>query len=526
MYFLFNGIPCVLDEYILQYVYAYDWNNFFRLTAVAVFATIIARWTIAIVKQIRLCLPPGPYGLPFIGCLPWLYRGSPHSWYLAWAKRYGNIFSLRLGNSLVVCISSANILRDVFNKSDSIGRPKTPLNNLLGGYGIILSEGILWKKQRQFVLDKFRALGVRLWSRQKFENCIIDEVQEMVTEIAVKEEQPQDPVMVLGRHIHNVICQLMMSYRFVDGDPQFQAFNALVTRGMQLFGSVHIGEHLPIYMRLPGKKAVLKEIKANLDKISSFHEAHLISRIEMRKNSSMDYTPEDLLDYYLQEMYKGVEGGELQTVLEDKEKVKQAVQVMNDLFSAGMETSRTAVVWLLLMMIREREVAAKVRQEMSGAVEPGQLVTLDHRLQMPYMEAVIFETLRITCIVPLGTAHVNTSDWNVEGFTIPAGTTLVPLINKINMDPEHFPVPEKFIPERFLENNRLSLPDHFIPFGVGRRICLGEQLARMELFIFFSNLMNNFDWEIPEGDEVPGLEGTYGTIHMPLPFKVIFKKWP
>lgn len=81
---------------------------------------------------------------------------------------------------------------------------------------------------------------------------------------------------------------------------------------------------------------------------------------------------------------------------------------MNDLFSAGMETSRTTVVWLLVMMLREPQVAQRVMEELAQVVTVGKLVTMEHRPKLPYIEAVIYETLRRVSVVPLGTTHVNT----------------------------------------------------------------------------------------------------------------------
>lgn len=90
------------------------------------------------------------------------------------------------------------------------------------------------------------------------------------------------------------------------------------------------------------------------------------------------------------------------------------------------------------------------------------------------------------------------------------------------MDPDSFPEPEKFQPERFLENGELRNLDNFMPFGLGRRRCLGEQLARMEVFLFFANLMNAFEFELADGEKTPGLLGVLGATHAPLPFRLRF----
>ncbi|XP_050666559.1 cytochrome P450 18a1-like isoform X2 [Leptidea sinapis] len=459
---------------------------------------------------------------------------------------------------------------------DSTARPHTPLNGLLGGFGIVLSEGELWKRQRQFLTEKFRLLGVKLWKNQPFEKYIITEVQELLKKIDNSKDIPLDPMVVLGRHVHNVICELMMSFRFEEGDPNFALFNERISRGMELYGSVHVGEHLACYLKLPGKMAVIKEIKKNLTDISKFHEDHLRARLE-KQLKSYRYFDEDIFNFYIKQLHDEYPAEELPNLLakktdictlEDniaddlqpeqnpftndkvkdllhcfleqiqnekkdndapsifvnKNKVKQVVQVMNDLFSAGMETSRTSIVWILIMMLREPKVAEKVRSDLAEVVGTGELVTLEHRLDLPYVEAVIYETLRRVSVVPLGTTHVNLNDWKIQGFTIPSGSSIIPLLNKINMDPNYFPDPEKFLPERFLLDGKLFVPDYFMPFGVGRRVCLGEQLARMELFLFFANLMNYYEFALPEGESMPSLEGSFGTTHAAHPYTLVFRK--
>ncbi|CAK1582062.1 unnamed protein product [Parnassius mnemosyne] len=450
-------------------------------------------------------------------------KGSPHSWYLSMSARYGDIASVRLGSNLVVCISSTKILRELFNRFESTGRPQTPLNALMGGLGIVLSEDILWKRQRYFLHDKFRALGVNLWKNQRLEKIIMAEIEELLRNLEKRAEEPVDPVMVLGRHLHNVICQLMMSFRFEEGNEEFVIFNERLSRSMNLYGSIHIGEHLPCYLKLPGKKTVLKEIRRSLQDISQFHAKHIEKRLKKRADLSGKEEQNDLLDYYLEQM-QNEETGAAQAIFNNVDPVKQIVQVMNDLFSAGMETSRTTIVWLLLMMLREPKVAQKVMDDLSNVVEVGKIVTMEHRSKLPYVEAVIYETLRRVSVVPLGTTHVNTKEWEINGYSIPAGTHIVPLINKINMDPKYFYEPEKFLPERFLKNGVLCIPECFIPFGVGRRICLGMHLARIELFLFFTNIMNNYKFTLADGQELPGLEGTFGATHSPRPYTLIFKQ--
>jgi len=112
-------------------------------------------------------------------------------------------------------------------------------------------------------------------------------------------------------------------------------------------------------------------------------------------------------------------------------------------------------------------------------------------------------------------------DVMLNDYMIPAGTSVISLLYSVHMDPELWDEPKAFRPSRFLSaNGEVSQPHFFMPFGVGRRKCLGEVLARMEIFLFFSSLMHMFNLSLPEGAPLPSLEGNVGVTIQPTSFKV------
>lgn len=115
----------------------------------------------------------------------------------------------------------------------------------------------------------------------------------------------------------------------------------------------------------------------------------------------------------------------------------------------------------------------------------------------------------------------------LNGYTIPAGSHVIPLINSVHMDPNLWEKPEEFRPSRFIDTEgKVRKPEYFIPFGVGRRMCLGDVLARMELFLFFASFMHCFDIALPEGQPLPSLKGNVGATITPESFKVCLKRRP
>lgn len=112
-------------------------------------------------------------------------------------------------------------------------------------------------------------------------------------------------------------------------------------------------------------------------------------------------------------------------------------------------------------------------------------------------------------------------DIKLNGFHLPSHAQIVPLLHSVHMDGTLWDEPEKFNPQRFIDaEGKVTKPEYFLPFGVGRRMCLGEILARMELFLFFSCLLHTFDISVPEGETLPSLQGIAGVTISPNAFKV------
>ena len=120
-------------------------------------------------------------------------------------------------------------------------------------------------------------------------------------------------------------------------------------------------------------------------------------------------------------------------------------------------------------------------------------VSFSDRAKLRYVNATILEIQRLGDIVPLATAHAASEDTSLLGYYIPKGTLLFPNIYSALMDPTYWNEPKSFKPERFLDSKGELVENHAqIPFGTGPRTCLGEPLARMELFLVFANLIQEY----------------------------------
>lgn len=178
-----------------------------------------------------------------------------------------------------------------------------------------------------------------------------------------------------------------------------------------------------------------------------------------------------------------------------------------DLWFAGLTTTNTTINWTISYVLNHPEVQDKMQEELDKVVGSDRLVTISDKSSLPYMNAVINESQRCVNLLPCNLFHATTRDTVINGNIIPKGTGVIAQISTVMLDEkvllkviffkisyfQIFPDPYKFQPERFIdENGALKKIEQLIPFSVGKRQCLGEGLARMELFLIVANLFNRY----------------------------------
>lgn len=272
-----------------------------------------------------------------------------------------------------------------------------------------------------------------------------------------------------------------------------------------------------LFMNLPYFKQHADGVKAKSDELQAFYQRQ-IEEHEKHIDFETDSQPLDYAEAFLREKRKrDKEGGEHYfTYL-------QLRGMCSDLFAAGQETTSTTLAWGFSYILLAPDVQKHLHAELDRVVGSDRLITMDDRPSLPHTNAVIMEIQRLCNLLQQNLLHRTTREVVVDGYTLPKGTTIVPQLSTVHYDEKIFPDPRRFDPERFLDQNgRFKPMAEVIPFSVGKRQCLGESLARMELFLFLANLMNHFKFAV--GSQPPSLKRSMGITVPCQPFTARIEK--
>uniref|UniRef100_W5UM81 Cytochrome P450 2J2 n=1 Tax=Ictalurus punctatus TaxID=7998 RepID=W5UM81_ICTPU len=448
--------------------------------------------------------PPGPWPLPFVGNI---FTGLDFKTIDKLAEKYGDVFSLRWGSEKTVFISGHKMVKEaLITQLDSFAdRPVVPLfHKIYNGLGVALSNGYLWKNQRKFVITHLRNFGE---GRKTLELSIQQE--SIILCDAFKAEQgPFNPQFLINNAVANIISALVFGHRFEYHDENFLNILRLDTEAVVLAGSdrAQLYNAFPrLFEYLPGPH---QKMFANYTKIIEF----LKEELRRHKEDWDPSNPRDYIDSYLLEMEKKKSDPEAGF------NVKTLLIAMLDMLEAGTESAATTIRWGLLFMMKYPEIQKKVQAEIDNVIGQSRQASMADKPNMPYTEAVIHEIQRMGNIVPLGFPKMASKDTVLGGFFIPKGTTVTTNLSSVLKDKNEWETPDMFNPGHFLDDQGQFLKkDAFLPFSAGKRSCVGEQLARMELFLFFTSLLQCFTFSPGPGDDL-SLEGQLGFTYAPRPY--------
>nr|AFU86481.1 cytochrome P450 CYP306A2v2 [Laodelphax striatellus] len=462
-------------------------------------------------------LPPGPWGLPVVGYLPWL---DPEHAYLSFtklARRFGPIYSIQMGRLPTIVITDPKLIRQAFNMDALTGRADLYLTHgIFRGYGLICSEGPRWREQRKFAATCLKNQGMAKShpKREKLEALILKGVKDTMMRITDTESSATSGVEFsnfLTHSIGNVMNVIIFGREFAYDDPTWKLLTHLAEEGVKLIGVAGPPNFLPFLRVIPKFRDPMDFIVGGLER------THEIYRQITREHKGDE---EDVVGCFLREQRsRDAQSGH--SFCEDQLNFLAA-----DLFGAGLDTTLATLRWFFTMVAVHPDVQDKIHTEPLTVLGPNK-PCLDDSQRLPYLEVAVTESQRMRTVIPTGIPHGVNSDCVLGPYRLKKGTMVVPLLWAVHMDPEIWPEPDKYRPERFLDEvGNYRKVDALMPFQIGKRVCLGEELARMIIFLYASTVLQKFKIELPD-DEVPEgkdpLEGVCGITLLPKYGRLIFK---
>ncbi|XP_072015531.1 cytochrome P450 2A10-like isoform X2 [Amphiura filiformis] len=455
-------------------------------------------------------LPPGPWNpIPYIGFAPniayALYKGEPlYKFLMGLGNKYGQVISFTALGMPVVVLNEYQAIREAFQDTKLSDRGENEMQ--VKAFGKTNNKWDDMGPYRIFALACFRQFGV---GTSRFEEPISKESTYMIEELANLKGQAFDLTWHFNNAVSNIICKVVFGTRFELSDERIHRLTNLLNRQNELAGSGGLEMNIPINIPSRAKQ----EMKKVLDELHEFINEMIESH---RKNFDLNNL-NDVIDLWLNEirLHKSDDPNSF------RHPDNMAGQLLL-LFLAGTDTTSNTLRWGSQYLVRYPKVQDCIHREIDTVVGRNRLPKLADKPNLPYTQAVIAELHRITSLAPLSVFHVAGDTTTFRGYTILKNSVVISNLYAVRHSPEIWGDPEKFRPERFLDDDGNFLePDELIPFGVGRRVCLGEALARQELFIFFAHLLHQFKFEkTSENAPMPTLKPIDGLVLHPEPYKL------
>ncbi|KAG8187878.1 hypothetical protein JTE90_002423 [Oedothorax gibbosus] len=425
-------------------------------------------------------------------------------------QKYGEVFSLNLGGQTLVVLNGTDSIKEAFSKPEFVGKPSNNVFDILARKSPFFNSGVdVWSEHRRFVLHSMRDLGL---GHTKIESHIQDEINHFIDTLRDYKGQPVDCSAPLRPSMANNMAALVFGERYEYEDNELKTLVRNYEETTRVIGRNSYKSFFP-WMRHVPYFSKLKDIEKG--KMAAEETKNIFRKKLMQHEETLD--PNNIRDYmdaYLVEM-KSRKEKNTNTSLSESMLINSVV----DLYQAGSDTVVTAVLWSVYTAAAYQDVQRRVQREIADIGGRPQFADWQ---RMPYTRAVLMEIMRWKTVAPLS-VKCTVEDTTVGGYNIPKGTTVLGNRWAVHMNPKHWEDPDSFIPERFLTKDGLSTQKsaHYMPFSVGKRLCPGESMAYMEVFLYFVAILQNFNISFPEGVK-PTYDAYLAVTYCPKPFKLCF----
>ncbi|CAI5692801.1 unnamed protein product [Oreochromis niloticus] len=470
-------------------------------------------WMFNIKHKRNWHLPPGPTAFPLIGNLLQIGKKAPFKSFVKFSETYGPVMTVYLGWQRTVVLVGYDVVKEalVDQADDFTGRAPIPfIHNPNKKYGIGSSNGERWRQLRRFTLTTLKDFGM---GRKGMDEWIQEESEHMRDYIHKLKGSPFDPTFLLSCTVSNVICCLVFGQRFNYEDKQFLRLLTILSH-IEKVNSRPVGQMYNLFPKLmdhlPGPH---QKIFAEYDEVRGF----IKMKIQEHKDTLEPSSPRDYIDSFLIQINQEKE------ISTTEFHYDNLVSTIMTLFLAGTQTTSSTLRFALSVLIKYPQMQEKMQQEIDTVIGKGRCPRMEDRKSLPFSLAVIHEVQRFLDHVPLSLPHYTLNDISFRGYTIPKDTVIIPLLHSVLKEEKQWATPRSFNPQHFLDNNgNFKKNPAFMPFSAGKRNCVGESLARMELFIFIVSLLQDFTFSCAGGPDSINLIPEYSSfINVPCRYHIM-----
>ncbi|KAJ4869528.1 hypothetical protein Rs2_09428 [Raphanus sativus] len=453
-------------------------------------------------------LPPGPRGLPIVGNLPFL-KPNLHTYFRDLAQEYGPIFKLHLGSKLAVVVNTPSLAREILKEQDiNFSNRDVPLTARAITYGgldlVWLPYSAEWRMLRKVCV-------LKLLNRKTLDSIYELRRKEIRERTRFLYEKGQEKSAVnVGDQLFVTMMNLTInmlwggSVRAEEMESVGTEFKVVVSEITRLLGEPNVSDFFPWLARFD-LQGLVKQMRVCARELDAIFDGAIEKMPKLGSNDDGECKD------FLQQLMK----------LKDQEAnsevpvtVNHVKAVLADLVIGGTDTSTNTIEFAMAELIKNPAAMKRAQQELDEVVGRDNIVEESHITKLPYIVAIMKETLRLYPTVPLLVPHRPAETAVVSGYTVPKDTKIFINVWSIQRDPNVWENPNEFRPERFLDKKSCDFhgTDYsFLPFGSGRRICAGVALAERMVQYTLATLLHSFDWKLPEG-HVFNVEDKFGIV--------------
>ncbi|XP_028960446.2 flavonoid 3'-monooxygenase CYP75B137-like [Malus domestica] len=461
-----------------------------------IFLVLLYLWLVKKSNNPNPPLPPGPRALPLLGNLLSL-DPELHSYFASLAQSYGPIFKLRLGNTVGVVVTSPSSAREILKDHDiTFANRDVPSAGRASSYG---GSDIVWTPYGPEWRMLRKVCVLKMLSNTTLDSVYALRRKQLRRTVRYFYDRIGSPVNVgeqMFLNVMNVITNMLWGGT-VQGDERAglgAEFREVVSEMTELLGKPNVSDFYPGLARFD-LQGVVRKMSWLARRFDGIFEKIIDQRLRIDKEG--EEGNKDFLTFLLK---LKEEGGDSKTPFT----MTHLKALLMDMVVGGTDTSSNTIEFAMAEIMSKSEMMEKAQQELEDVVGKHNIVEESHIDKLPYLQAVMKETLRLHPALPLLVPHCPSETCIVGEYTIPKRSRIFINVWAIHRDPSIWENPLEFNPKRFLDSKwDYSGKDfNYFPFGSGRRICAGIAMAERMVMHSLATLLLSFDWKLPKGEKL------------------------